>query len=69
VRLAIAHAINLQEIVDIALYGYAQVSPSPISTALPKWYDPKAVTAHGRMTSSCRRKAARRGGLSPGTGG
>ncbi|MER8702638.1 ABC transporter substrate-binding protein [Mesorhizobium sp. M0768] len=40
VRLAIAHAIDLQKLVDIALYGYAQVSPSPISTALPKWYDP-----------------------------
>jgi peptide/nickel transport system substrate-binding protein len=44
VRQAIAHAINQQEIVDIALYGYAQVSPSPISVALPKFYDP-AVTA------------------------
>lgn len=40
VRLAIAHAIDLQKLVDIALFGYAQVSPSPISTALPKWYDP-----------------------------
>lgn len=40
VRLAIAHAIDLQKLVDIALYGYGQVSPSPISTALPKWYDP-----------------------------
>ncbi|WP_113423322.1 ABC transporter substrate-binding protein [Rhizobium sp. SYY.PMSO] len=40
VRLAIAHAIDLQKLVDIALFGYGQVSPSPISTALPKWYDP-----------------------------
>ena len=40
VRLAIAHAIDLQKLVDIALFGYAQVSPGPISTALPKWYDP-----------------------------
>jgi peptide/nickel transport system substrate-binding protein len=40
VRLAIAHAIDLQKLVDIALFGYARVSPSPISTALPKWYDP-----------------------------
>ncbi|KAA1177010.1 ABC transporter substrate-binding protein [Rhizobium tropici] len=40
VRLAIAHAIDLQKLVDIALFGYAKVSPSPISTALPKWYDP-----------------------------
>ncbi|MCX8999674.1 ABC transporter substrate-binding protein [Rhizobiaceae bacterium BDR2-2] len=45
VRLAIAKAIDLQEIVDVALFGYAQVSPSPVSTALPKWYDP-AVKAH-----------------------
>ncbi|RUW30390.1 MULTISPECIES: ABC transporter substrate-binding protein [unclassified Mesorhizobium] len=40
VRLAIAHSIDLQKLVEIALYGYAQVSPSPVSTALPKWYDP-----------------------------
>jgi len=40
VRLAVAQAIDLQKLVDVALYGYAQVSPSPISTALPKWYDP-----------------------------
>jgi peptide/nickel transport system substrate-binding protein len=40
VRLAIAKAINLEEIVNVALFGYAQVSPSPVSTALPKWYDP-----------------------------
>lgn len=45
VRLAIAKAIDLDAIVNIALYGYAQVSPSPVSTALPKWYD-KSVTAH-----------------------
>lgn len=45
VRLAIARAIKLEEIVDVALFGYAQVSPSPVSTALPKWYDP-AVKAH-----------------------
>lgn len=41
VRLAVAHAIDLQKLLDIALYGYGQVSPSPISTALPKWYDPR----------------------------
>lgn len=45
VRLAIAQAINAQEIVDVALYGYGQVSPSPVSVALPKWYDP-TVVAH-----------------------
>ena len=43
VRLAIAQAINAQEIVDIALFGLGQVSPSPVSTALPKWYDPTVV--------------------------
>lgn len=40
VRLAIAHAIDLQKLVDIALFGYGDVSPSPVSAALPKWYDP-----------------------------
>lgn len=39
VRLAIAKAINLDEIVNVALFGYAQISPSPVSTALPNWYD------------------------------
>lgn len=51
VRLAIAQAINLQEIVDVALYGYAQVSPSPVSTALPQWYD-KSVVAHPYDTAA-----------------
>ncbi|WP_425960969.1 ABC transporter substrate-binding protein [Rhizobium nepotum] len=45
VRLAIAKAINLDEIVNVALFGYAQISPSPVSTALPNWYDP-SVKAH-----------------------
>lgn len=45
VRLAIAQAIDVDQIVDIAYFGYAQVSPSPVSTALPKWHDP-AVTAY-----------------------
>jgi peptide/nickel transport system substrate-binding protein len=40
VRLAVAHALDLQELVDVALFGYGKVSPSPISVALPKWYDP-----------------------------
>jgi len=40
VRQAIAHAIDLRAIVDIALYGYAEVSPSPVSVALPAFYDP-----------------------------
>ena len=51
VRLAIAQAINLQEIVDVALYGYAQVSPSPVSTALAQWYD-KSVVAHPYDTAA-----------------
>lgn len=45
VRLAIAQAIDLEAIVKVALFGYAQVSPSPVSTALPNWYDP-SVVAH-----------------------
>jgi peptide/nickel transport system substrate-binding protein len=40
VREAIAHALDLQAIVDTVFYGYAKVSPSPISVALTKWYDP-----------------------------
>lgn len=45
VRLAIAQAIDLDAIVKIALFGYAQVSPSPVSRALPKWNDP-TILAH-----------------------
>jgi len=40
VRLAVAHALDLRKLVDVALFGYGDVSPSPISVALPKWYDP-----------------------------
>jgi peptide/nickel transport system substrate-binding protein len=40
VREAIAHALDLQAIVDTVFYGYAKVSPSPISVALSTWYDP-----------------------------
>ncbi len=40
VRLAIAHAIDLPQLVKVALFGYGDVSPSPISVALPKFYDP-----------------------------
>ncbi|WP_421359896.1 ABC transporter substrate-binding protein [Agrobacterium rosae] len=40
VRLAIAKAINLEEIVNVGLFGYGQISPSPVSTALTRWYDP-----------------------------
>jgi peptide/nickel transport system substrate-binding protein len=45
VRLAVANAIDLEGLVKVALYGLGQVSPSPISVALPKFYDP-SVTAH-----------------------
>jgi len=40
VRLAVAHAIDLEGLVKVALFGYGRVSPSPISVALPKFYDP-----------------------------
>lgn len=43
-REAIAHALDLQRIVDTVFYGAAKVSPSPISVALGPWYDP-TVTA------------------------
>jgi peptide/nickel transport system substrate-binding protein len=39
VRLAVAHALDLKKLVNIVLFGYGEVSPSPISVALPKWYD------------------------------
>lgn len=41
VRKAIAHAIDLKALLDVVYFGYGLVSPSPISTALPKFYDPK----------------------------
>ena len=40
VRMAVAHALDLQKLVNVALFGYGDVSPSPVSVALPKWYDP-----------------------------
>jgi peptide/nickel transport system substrate-binding protein len=40
VRQAIAHAINLEAINKIVFFGYGQVSPTPISIAETKWYDP-----------------------------
>jgi peptide/nickel transport system substrate-binding protein len=39
-REAIAHALDLQRIVDTVFYGAAKVSPSPISVALGPWNDP-----------------------------
>jgi peptide/nickel transport system substrate-binding protein len=40
VRQAIAHAIDLNLIVNTIYYGYADVSPSPVSVTLPKFVDP-----------------------------
>jgi peptide/nickel transport system substrate-binding protein len=45
VKTAIAHAIDLQAIVDTVFYGYAQVSRSPISTVLTQFNDP-AIKPH-----------------------
>lgn len=39
VRQAIAHAIDLEVIAQTVFYGYADVSPSPISVTLPKFHD------------------------------
>ena len=41
VREAIAHALDLDAIVETVFYGQAKVSPSPISVALTTWYDPE----------------------------
>lgn len=40
VRRAIAHAIDLNVIVDTVFYGFAAVSPSPVSVTLPSFVDP-----------------------------
>ena len=40
VREAVAHALDLDRIVDTVFYGAAKVSPSPISVALGPWVDP-----------------------------
>ncbi|MBM3524187.1 MAG: ABC transporter substrate-binding protein [Alphaproteobacteria bacterium] len=40
VREAIAHALDLQRIVDVVFYGAAKVSPSPVSVALTPFHDP-----------------------------
>lgn len=39
VRQAIAHAIDLELIAQTIFYGYADISPSPISVNLPKYHD------------------------------
>ncbi|MBS7703771.1 ABC transporter substrate-binding protein [Chelatococcus asaccharovorans] len=45
VRLAIAHAIDLKAIVETIFYGYATVSPSPVSVALPQFHD-RSIQPH-----------------------
>lgn len=40
VRLAIAHAINIEQIRDIAWYGYATLSPTPITVLDKLFHDP-----------------------------
>ncbi|MEH2549841.1 peptide/nickel transport system substrate-binding protein [Bradyrhizobium sp. AZCC 2262] len=40
VRSAIAHAIDLKALLDVVYFGYGQISPSPVSTVLPKFYNP-----------------------------
>jgi len=40
VREAVAHALDLNRMVETVYYGAAKVSPSPISVALGPWVDP-----------------------------
>jgi peptide/nickel transport system substrate-binding protein len=40
VREAVAHALDLNRMVDTVFYGAAKVSPSPVSVALTPFYDP-----------------------------
>ncbi|WP_051679241.1 ABC transporter substrate-binding protein [Xanthobacter sp. 91] len=40
VRLAIAHAIDQQKLLDVVYYGYGAVAPSVISPKLKAFYDP-----------------------------
>jgi peptide/nickel transport system substrate-binding protein len=40
VREAVAHALDLDRMVETVFYGAAKVSPSPISVALAPFYDP-----------------------------
>jgi peptide/nickel transport system substrate-binding protein len=40
VRLAFAQAIDLKALLDIVYFGYGRISPSPVSTVLPKFYNP-----------------------------
>ena len=58
VREAIAHALDLNRIVDTVFYGAAKVSPSPISVALGPYHDssikPRAFEPRGRRSCSTR---------------
>ena len=38
-REAVAHALDLDRMVDTVFYGAAKVSPSPVSVALGPWFD------------------------------
>lgn len=40
VRLAFAQAIDLKLLLDTVYFGYGQISPSPVSTVLTKFYNP-----------------------------
>ncbi|MBY3125522.1 ABC transporter substrate-binding protein [Rhizobium laguerreae] len=40
VRRAIAHAIDLDVILNTVWYGYGHISPTPISVFLPRYHDP-----------------------------
>ncbi len=41
VRLAVAKALDPKALLDTVYYGYGAVSPSPVSVALPKFYNPR----------------------------
>lgn len=41
VRLAVAHAIDIEELARIAWYGYADLSPTPIGLGLAKFHNPE----------------------------
>lgn len=55
VREAIAHAIDINQIVETVFYGQAAVSPSPISVALTPFYDPTVKARPFDVTLANRR--------------